>query len=152
MGSTPYLFRKVKLSGIVSSPCIGEKTSMGKTRKSSGRKDGKTKHSVQGEQMSFFRYSLAAAPPDMLAKIMIPTCLLILHRWGYLPFNGGPRACLGQQFALTELAYTTVRLLEEFETLESRDDSPWQEKWMTSVSVKTGCQVSLIPNGGVVSG
>jgi cytochrome P450 len=78
--------------------------------------------------------------------------VLIYHRWGYLPFNGGPRVCLGQQFALTELAYTTVRLLQEFETVESRDDSPWQELFMTSVAVKTGCQVSLIPYGGVVLG
>ncbi|MCJ1417911.1 hypothetical protein MMC32_004256 [Xylographa parallela] len=34
--------------------------------------------------------------------------------WGYLPFNGGPRTCLGMDFALTEAAYTTVRLLRQF--------------------------------------
>lgn len=31
--------------------------------------------------------------------------------WAYLPFNGGPRICLGMDFALTEAAYTVVRLL-----------------------------------------
>jgi cytochrome P450 len=35
--------------------------------------------------------------------------------WTYIPFNGGPRICIGQQFALTEIAYTIVRLLQRFE-------------------------------------
>lgn len=39
--------------------------------------------------------------------------------WQYIPFNGGPRICIGQQFALTEMGYTIVRLLQRFEGLES---------------------------------
>lgn len=38
--------------------------------------------------------------------------------WQYLPFNGGPRICLGQQFALMEASYTLVRLVQEFQTVE----------------------------------
>ncbi|KAL4929239.1 cytochrome P450 [Aspergillus undulatus] len=38
--------------------------------------------------------------------------------WGYLPFNGGPRICLGQDFALLEAGYTIVRLLQTFEVIE----------------------------------
>jgi cytochrome P450 len=38
--------------------------------------------------------------------------------WEYLPFNGGPRICIGQQFALTEAGYVTVRLLQRFSELE----------------------------------
>lgn len=38
--------------------------------------------------------------------------------WEYLPFNGGPRICLGQQFALTEAGYVIVRLLQRFEAME----------------------------------
>lgn len=37
--------------------------------------------------------------------------------WEYLPFNGGPRICIGQQFALTEAGYVTVRMLQKFEKL-----------------------------------
>ncbi|CAK9439969.1 uncharacterized protein LODBEIA_P40690 [Lodderomyces beijingensis] len=43
--------------------------------------------------------------------------------WAYLPFNGGPRICLGQQFALTEASYVIARLAQLFPTLESRDDT-----------------------------
>lgn len=40
--------------------------------------------------------------------------------WHYIPFNGGPRLCVGQQFALTEMAYTITRLLQRFGRIESR--------------------------------
>ncbi|KAK7516144.1 putative cytochrome 52A4 [Phyllosticta citriasiana] len=42
--------------------------------------------------------------------------------WTFIPFNGGPRICLGQQFARTEMAYTVVRLLQRFEKIECRGD------------------------------
>lgn len=41
----------------------------------------------------------------------------------YIPFNGGPRICIGQQFALTEMAYTIVRILQTYSKVESRNDS-----------------------------
>jgi cytochrome P450 len=40
--------------------------------------------------------------------------------WEYLPFNGGPRICIGQQFALTEAGYVTVRLLQRFDELDGQ--------------------------------
>lgn len=39
--------------------------------------------------------------------------------WQFIPFNGGPRICIGQQFALTEMGYTIVRLLQRFEEVEN---------------------------------
>ncbi|MCJ1477166.1 hypothetical protein MMC13_005837 [Lambiella insularis] len=65
--------------------------------------------------------------------------------WEYLPFNGGPRICLGQQFALTEASYTTIRLIQEFKAVESRDDRPWTE-WLTlTCTGRYGAKVSLTP-------
>lgn len=39
--------------------------------------------------------------------------------WQYIPFNGGPRICIGQQFALTEMAYVLTRLFQRYERIEN---------------------------------
>ncbi|TLD37325.1 cytochrome P450 [Venturia nashicola] len=65
--------------------------------------------------------------------------------WEYLPFNGGPRICLGQQYALTEAGYVTIRLCQEFKELMSRDDRPWTEGLTLTVCSKNGVQVGLTP-------
>lgn len=43
--------------------------------------------------------------------------------WEFLPFNGGPRICLGQQFALTEAGYVITRLLQRFDKIEKANAS-----------------------------
>lgn len=65
--------------------------------------------------------------------------------WEYLPFNGGARICLGQQFALTEASYTTVRLLQTFSGIESRDPEPWREMLSLTCTSLGGTKVSLTP-------
>ncbi len=37
----------------------------------------------------------------------------------YIPFNAGPRICIGQQFALTEMSYVLVRMFQRFESVKS---------------------------------
>ncbi|KAF2470455.1 cytochrome P450 [Lindgomyces ingoldianus] len=63
--------------------------------------------------------------------------------WEYLPFNGGPRICIGQQFALTEAGYVTVRLLQRFDSLVGESNSwegvekggvGWVRQWVTLTS------------------
>ncbi len=65
--------------------------------------------------------------------------------WGYLPFNGGPRICVGQIFALTEASYTTVRLLQEFSGIQDRDGSPWEEQLTLTLASGKGAKVALTP-------
>jgi cytochrome P450 len=44
--------------------------------------------------------------------------------WDFLPFNGGPRICLGQQFALTEAGYVIVRMLQKFDKIDNYETDP----------------------------
>lgn len=72
--------------------------------------------------------------------------------WEYLPFNGGPRICIGQQFALTEASYTTVRLMQEFAGIENRsvgkDNSAARGVWEENLTITCVCRetrVALTP-------
>lgn len=65
--------------------------------------------------------------------------------WGYIPFNGGPRICIGQQFALTEAGYTTVRIMQAFDAIESRDPKPFEEGLTLTMASFNGAKVSLAP-------
>jgi cytochrome P450 len=62
--------------------------------------------------------------------------------WSYLPFGGGPRICIGQNFALTEAMFVVVRLLQSLD-FESRDSMPWREKLHFTCTGFGGCKVAL---------
>ncbi|KAK4626189.1 Cytochrome P450 monooxygenase himC [Fulvia fulva] len=69
--------------------------------------------------------------------------------WEYLPFNGGARICLGQQFALTEASYATVRLCQAFAGIESRDEEEvWVEHLTLTCVSLNGARVGLTSRGG----
>ncbi|KAK6971681.1 cytochrome P450 [Favolaschia claudopus] len=62
----------------------------------------------------------------------------------FLPFNGGPRICLGQQFAYHEASFFLVRLLQTFSAISLDPDAQPPDarppaKWKTDEKmVKTG--------------
>lgn len=67
------------------------------------------------------------------------------YSWQYVPFSGGPRICIGQQFALTMMSYLTARFFQAFEKIEARDDRPMLQKTSSTTSLSNGCWVSLTP-------
>ncbi len=67
-------------------------------------------------------------------------------KWEYLPFGGGTRICPAQQYALTEIAYVVVRLVQRFKSIDSRDPKPWEELIRMTLLSKNGVQVGMIPD------
>jgi cytochrome P450 len=63
-------------------------------------------------------------------------------RWAFIPFSGGPRACIGQNFALTQTTYVVVRLLQTFD-IERKDFEEWREKLSITCTGLGGCKVGL---------
>ncbi|KAG8528220.1 uncharacterized protein KY384_007137 [Bacidia gigantensis] len=70
--------------------------------------------------------------------------------WAYFPFNGGPRACLGQDFAVMEASYTIIRLLQTFPKISLPRDEDSDEKIGTEkqrltlvLSPANGCRVDI---------
>ncbi|KAH8880931.1 cytochrome P450 [Thozetella sp. PMI_491] len=70
--------------------------------------------------------------------------------WEFLPFNGGPRICLGQQFALTKVAYMATRLVQRFDKIENLDPvTETKHKVGATMSSGTGVIVRLRDAGAV---
>ena len=69
--------------------------------------------------------------------------------WGYLPFNGGPRVCLGKDFGLMLASCGIVRVLQEFPQLRKVDGDGEEEvgeerQHLTlTLSNAGGCRVVL---------
>jgi cytochrome P450 len=70
--------------------------------------------------------------------------------WTYIPFNGGPRICVGQTFAQAELGYTITRILQRYARVEDRMDSHRRDRELQDWNLKA--EVVLQPLEGVKIG
>ncbi|KAF7562616.1 hypothetical protein G7046_g1527 [Stylonectria norvegica] len=113
-----------------------------------GGVDGQSPVFVAKGQQLIFTSSALHRREDIYGKDAMqlrPERWETLHQstWEYIPFGGGPRVCIGQQLALTEAAYVTVRLLQQFKYIEPRSEGPFQEAFAMALSSGDGCRVSL---------
>jgi cytochrome P450 len=69
--------------------------------------------------------------------------------WAYFPFNGGPRQCLGEDFAMMQISYTIIRLLQTYAVIrlpkgEVVESVGTERQLLTLVlSSADGCRVTL---------
>ncbi|KAL8786858.1 MAG: hypothetical protein Q9195_008015 [Heterodermia aff. obscurata] len=61
----------------------------------------------------------------------------------FVPFNSGPRACPGQQYAMLEASYILVRIVQTFETVRNRDERVWVEKMGLNLFNENGVLVEF---------
>ncbi|KAL2688454.1 n-alkane-inducible cytochrome P450 [Phyllosticta citricarpa] len=61
--------------------------------------------------------------------------------WDYLPFNGGPRVCLGQDFALLEASLAIVRIVQTFPDISASCPGSRRQMITLVISSQDGCWV-----------
>ncbi|KAF2022511.1 cytochrome P450, partial [Setomelanomma holmii] len=109
----------------------------------------------KGSAVSFSVYSMHRRPDlyGMDAELFRPERwtedMPLLHdhvksRWGYLPFQGGPRKCPGMDFAITEAGYVIVRLFQTFQTIAL---PPGEDVKLVGVEKQTTTLVLKIESG-----
>lgn len=117
-----------------------------------GGPDGKSPTFIPKEQVIGYVVSATHRNPDFYGKdadVFRPERWEdknLKPGWAYLPFNGGPRICLGQQFAMTETYYVITRLVQMFPNLSARDESnayPPKMNSQLTVSLAEGSYITL---------
>ncbi|KAF4568490.1 hypothetical protein EYR36_010502 [Pleurotus pulmonarius] len=86
---------------------------------------------------------------------------LISNSFAFLPFNAGPRICLGQQFAYNEMSFMVIRLLQAFDSFSLDEDAQPPEtrphpEWKNEVGTRKGMEkffpkvgLTLYAHGGL---
>lgn len=116
-----FLNEVLRLHPLV--PMNGRTATRDTTLPMGGGPDGRAPVAVRkGQQVLYSTYFLQRRQdlwgPDVLefrperwAERKIPA-------WQFIPFSGGPRICIGQQFALTEASYLLVRICQLYDRIE----------------------------------
>ncbi|KAG9251383.1 cytochrome P450 alkane hydroxylase-like protein [Emericellopsis atlantica] len=111
-----------------------------------GGPDGQSPVFIRKGQQVMFTSSGLQRRPDLYGNDVME---LKPERWNtlkptafeYIPFGGGPRICPGQHLALLEASYFTVRLLQEFQSVEPLNEGPFQEAFAILVTSGDGVRV-----------
>ncbi len=68
------------------------------------------------------------------------------HRFAFIPFGGGPRACIGSQFAIFE-ALTIMTICMKNYDFEKKFSEPAEYFISLTLQPRDGCKVGLSPSG-----
>jgi cytochrome P450 len=71
------------------------------------------------------------AAEDFRPERFAPDAQPALPTYGYLPFGGGPRLCVGSHFALTELQLVLIQTLRRYRVLPTADAPPGMNPLVT---------------------
>ncbi|KAL1956509.1 hypothetical protein VTO42DRAFT_7072 [Malbranchea cinnamomea] len=65
--------------------------------------------------------------------------------WQFIPFNGGPRICLGQQFAMIEMGYTVTRIFQTFKEVRGVGHPPpgTDPKFKFDITLSPGQELNM---------
>jgi len=64
------------------------------------------------------------------------------HPYAYFPFGGGPRLCIGQQFAMVEMQLTLMELIKNFK-MELKKDHPVELSPLITLRPKHGLKMTV---------
>jgi cytochrome P450 len=89
-------------------------------------------------------------PERFKPERFLPPASANRHRFAYFPFGGGPRICIGMQFALIEGPLVLATILQRFR-VELVSDRPAVPDATFTLRPKDGLKVLLHPRGTIVS-
>ncbi|KAJ5999443.1 cytochrome P450 monooxygenase [Penicillium sp. IBT 35674x] len=62
---------------------------------------------------------------------------------GYIPFNKGPRACPGQNYAIIVITYIVARMFQTFSNVTDYNSKPWTERISMTFENENGVMIGL---------
>lgn len=65
--------------------------------------------------------------------------------WDFIPFNHGPRVCLGRVFGQQQVHYALVRVFQEFNRIELATDKPQKIKVELNTKMAYPCLCTFHP-------
>lgn len=83
-------------------------------------------------------------PNEFIPERFTPEKVKEMHKFAYFPFGGGPRQCIGNNFALMEMQIIIATLLRKFEFTRTSNHTPEKEQLVT-LRMKNGLEVTVKP-------
>lgn len=81
-------------------------------------------------------------PNEFIPERFSPDKTKLMHKFAYFPFGGGPRQCIGNNFALMEMQIIVASLIRDFTFERTSSEEPIPEQLVT-LRMKGGLEVMV---------